>query len=81
MNVIYINTHDSGRVLSPYGYDIPTDNLKEFAKDALTFTNTYCVGPTCSPSRASNWDISSSKWNARFSSKRIFIGKTRKSFS
>lgn len=40
MNVIYINTHDSGRVLSPYGYDIPTDNLKEFAKDALTFTNT-----------------------------------------
>ena len=52
MNVIYINTHDSGRVLSPYGYDIPTDNLKEFAKDALTFTNTYCVGPTCSPSRA-----------------------------
>ena len=52
MNVIYINTHDSGRVLSPYGYDIPTDNLKEFAKDALTFTNTYCVRPTCSPSRA-----------------------------
>ena len=33
MNVIYINTHDSGRVLSPYGYDIPTDNLKELAKD------------------------------------------------
>lgn len=51
MNVIYINTHDSGRILSPYGYDIPTDNLKNFAKDALTFINAYCVGPTCSPSR------------------------------
>ena len=52
MNIVYINTHDSGRMLSPYGYDIPTDNLKEFAKDSLVFTNAFCAGPTCSPSRA-----------------------------
>ena len=52
MNVVYINTHDSGRMLSPYGYDIPTENLKRFAEDSLVFTNAFCAGPTCSPSRA-----------------------------
>lgn len=52
MNVVYINTHDSGRMLSPYGYDIPTDNLKKLAEDSLVFTNAFCAGPTCSPSRA-----------------------------
>jgi len=52
MNVIYINTHDSGRMLSPYGYDIPTENLKKLAEDSVVFTNAFCAGPTCSPSRA-----------------------------
>ncbi|MDU1910949.1 sulfatase [Fusobacterium sp.] len=52
MNVIYINTHDSGRMMSPYGYDIPTENLKKLAKDSVVFTNAFCAGPTCSPSRA-----------------------------
>ena len=37
MNVIYINTHDSGRMLSPYGYDIPTENLKKLAEDSVVF--------------------------------------------
>ena len=52
MNVIYINTHDSGRMLSPYGYDIPTENLKKLAEDSVVFTNAFCAGPTCSPSRS-----------------------------
>lgn len=52
MNVIYINTHDSGKMLSPYGYDIPTENLKKLAEDSVVFTNAFCAGPTCSPSRA-----------------------------
>jgi arylsulfatase A-like enzyme len=52
MNVIYINTHDSGRMLSPYGYSVPTPNLQEFSKESLLFRQAYCVGPTCSPSRA-----------------------------
>jgi N-sulfoglucosamine sulfohydrolase len=51
-NIIYIHTHDSGRILSPYGYDVPTPNLKKFAEDATLFRQAYCVGPTCSPSRA-----------------------------
>ena len=52
MNVLYIHTHDSGRMLSPYGADAPTDNLKAFSADAAVFTQAYCAGPTCSPSRA-----------------------------
>lgn len=52
MNIIYIHTHDSGRVLSPYGYDVPTPNLKEFAAESLMFRQAYCASPTCSPSRA-----------------------------
>lgn len=52
MNVLYIHTHDSGRILSPYGYKVPTPCMEEFAKDAAVFRNAYCTGPTCSPSRA-----------------------------
>ena len=51
-NLVYINTHDSGRVLSPYGYPTPTSNLSAFADEATLFTHCYCCGPTCSPSRA-----------------------------
>jgi len=52
MNILYIHTHDSGKILSPYGYAVPTPNLQEFTKDALLFRNAYTVSPTCSPSRA-----------------------------
>lgn len=52
MNVLYIHTHDSGRILSPYGYKVPTPHLEAFAKTAVTFAHCYCAGPTCSPSRA-----------------------------
>lgn len=51
-NILYIHTHDSGRVLSPYGYQVPTPHLKAFAKEAVLFRQAYCAGPTCSPSRA-----------------------------
>ena len=52
MNILYIHTHDSGRVLSPYGYKVPTPAIEKFAGEAAVFRNAYCVGPTCSPSRA-----------------------------
>lgn len=52
MNILYIHTHDSGRIMSPYGYSAPTPNLMEFAEDATLFRQAYCVSPTCSPSRA-----------------------------
>lgn len=51
MNIIYFNTHDSGRYLSPYGYKVPSENINEFARDAILFRNAYCTTPTCTPSR------------------------------
>lgn len=53
MNLLYLHTHDSGRMLGPYGYDVPTPALKRLASDALLFRQAYCVSPTCSPSRSS----------------------------
>lgn len=52
MNVLYLHTHDTGRVISPYGYNVPTPNYQNFCKDNLLFQNAFCVAPTCSPSRA-----------------------------
>lgn len=51
-NFVYINTHDTGRMIRPYGYDVPTPALKDLASEGTLFTHAYCCGPTCSPSRA-----------------------------
>jgi len=52
MNLVYIHTHDMGKTISPYGHSAPTENIMAFAKEATVFTNSFCVAPTCSPSRA-----------------------------
>jgi arylsulfatase A-like enzyme len=51
MNVLYLHCHDMGRYNSIYGYAIDTPNLQSVAQDATTFTQAFCVCPTCSPSR------------------------------
>jgi Arylsulfatase A and related enzymes len=53
MNFIYIHTHDTGRYISPYGYDVPTPNLLAFAKEGTLFRKAYSTAPTCSASRSS----------------------------
>lgn len=52
MNILYIHTHDTGRFIQPYGYNIPTPNLAKLAEEGTLFRHAYCAGPTCSPSRA-----------------------------
>lgn len=52
MNIVYMHTHDSGRYLQPYGYNIPTPNLMRLARESTLFRHCYCAGPTCSPSRS-----------------------------
>ncbi len=52
-NVFIIHTHDSGRLLSPYGEAVPTPFLRVFAGEGTLFRNCFCGSPTCSPSRAS----------------------------
>ena len=52
MNLIYIHTHDTGRFIEPYGYQVPTPHLTGLAKEGTLFRQAYCAAPTCSPSRA-----------------------------
>lgn len=51
MNLLYLNTHDIGRYLNIYGYDVETPNLNHLAKDGMLLRNMHCASPTCSPSR------------------------------
>ncbi|MGH9608217.1 MAG: sulfatase family protein [Bryobacteraceae bacterium] len=52
-NILYIHSHDTGRLTSPYGYPVPTPNLRRLASEGILFREAYCAAPTCSPSRAS----------------------------
>ncbi len=52
MNILYMHTHDTGKYISPYGFDAPTPNLMELAKEGTLFRHAFSAAPTCSPSRA-----------------------------
>ena len=52
MNIIYIHTHDTGKVISPYGYNVISPNIDKFFEDSIIFHNAFSAAPTCSPSRA-----------------------------
>lgn len=51
-NIVLIHTDDTGRHISPYGYDLPTPRLQGLAEDGLLFRQAYAAAPSCSPSRA-----------------------------
>jgi len=51
-NILYIHSHDTGRFISPFGYDVPTPNIQRLAEQGILFRQNYCAAPTCSPSRA-----------------------------
>jgi len=51
-NIIYLNTHDTGRAVGPMGGAARTPNLAALAAEGALFRNCHCAGPTCSPSRA-----------------------------
>lgn len=51
LNILYLHCHDAGRYLSPYGYAVPTPNLKTLAARSTLYRNMHTVSPTCSPSR------------------------------
>ncbi len=52
-NIIYMHSHDTGRYIQPYGYNVATPNLQRFANEAFLFKRAFSASPTCSPSRAS----------------------------
>lgn len=51
-NIIYLHTHDTGRHIQPYGYNVATPNLQRLAEQGVLFRQAFCCGPTCGPSRA-----------------------------
>jgi N-sulfoglucosamine sulfohydrolase len=51
-NILYLHSHDTGRLIQPYGYAVPTPNLQRLAEEGILFRKAYCASPTCSPSRA-----------------------------
>ncbi|MFP4353327.1 MAG: sulfatase-like hydrolase/transferase, partial [Puniceicoccaceae bacterium] len=52
MNILYLNSHDTGRYIQPYGYAVETPRLQRLAEEGTLFRDAHCGGPTCSPSRA-----------------------------
>jgi N-sulfoglucosamine sulfohydrolase len=51
-NVLYLHSHDTGRYLEPYGYQVPTPNITQLANQGIVFREAFCAVPTCSGSRA-----------------------------
>ena len=52
-NVVVFISHDTGRFVSPYGYDtVDTPNFERLARMGTTFDQAYCTTPLCAPARA-----------------------------
>lgn len=51
-NVVLLHSHDTGRMISPYGHPVPTPHLQRFAEEGVTYRRAFAAAPTCSPSRA-----------------------------
>lgn len=51
-NILYLNSHDTGRYIEPYGHPVSTPHLLAFAREGVLFRQAFSVSPTCSPSRA-----------------------------
>ena len=52
-NILYLHSHDTGRYVSPYGFDVPTPNIQRLAERGILFRQAFCTNPTCSASRSS----------------------------
>ena len=50
-NILYIHSHDTGRYVQPYGYQIPTPNIQLLADQGVLFRKAFCGAPTCSSTR------------------------------
>lgn len=51
-NILYLNSHDTGRYAQPYGHAVDTPHLQRFAESGVLFRQAFSAAPTCSPSRA-----------------------------
>ena len=51
-NIVYLHSHDTGRYVQPYGYQVMTPNIQRIADQGLLFRQAFCAAPSCSGSRA-----------------------------
>ncbi len=51
-NIIFLQAHNTGRFIEPYGHSVPTPHLMEMARNGVVFRNSFSAAPTCSPGRA-----------------------------
>jgi arylsulfatase A-like enzyme len=51
-NILYLNSHDTGRYVQAYGHSVPTPNIQWLADQGVLFRNAFCAAPSCSGSRA-----------------------------
>ena len=51
-NILYVHSHDTGRWVQPYGYQVPTPNIQHLADQGVLFRQAFSAAPVCSGSRA-----------------------------
>lgn len=51
-NVLYLHSHDTGRLIQPSGHQVPTPNIQRLADQGLLFRQAFAAAPVCSGSRA-----------------------------
>lgn len=52
MNLLLLHSHDTGRYLQPYGFDVPTPRIQRLAEEGVLFRQAFSAAPSCSPARA-----------------------------
>jgi arylsulfatase A-like enzyme len=52
-NILFMHSHNTGRLVQPFGHAVPTPNLRRLAGEGVLFRQAFAAAPTCSPSRAS----------------------------
>ncbi len=52
-NIVYLNSHDTGRWLGCYDAPVKTPAIDRLAAEGVLFERVFCTAPTCSPSRSS----------------------------
>ena len=79
-NILYIHSHDTGRYVQPYGYQVPTPNIQLLADQGALFRKAFCAAPTCSgqPRLAAHRPVLPQQRDARARAPRLVAERLRR---